>query len=203
VFEGDCGLKFGVLKKFFHLYFTLKHETDRDLSIPKRKEDEDVQNFGESGSESEGGIDQELLENASGSEEAEIWKAMKESLPGEMDDSDLPDEDDDEGFSELGGESLDGFDEGSLASKDFSEQDEEEESISGFKEADSDILQSDEEMEEIVFDAEDGTVKDEQVMKDDPAKERKKKKRKLKHLPMFASSEDYRKLIDDAEEENL
>ncbi|KZV64527.1 CBF-domain-containing protein [Peniophora sp. CONT] len=76
---------------FFHKYFSQKHarETDKKGKVEKRKGKKDGD--GESDEDGESGDEEEDVDNVdeSDEEEAEIWKAMKASMPKEAGDDDL------------------------------------------------------------------------------------------------------------------
>ncbi|EON67446.1 hypothetical protein W97_06700 [Coniosporium apollinis CBS 100218] len=122
-------------------------------------------------------------------DEEEIWKALVESRP----EVDGPG-DDEEGFSDM--ESLDDEDNDAGLDDEMDDGDEEGDEEDG----DEALVGSDEELPDDFegFGEEPDETKDVETK---GKEEKKRKKRKLKHLPTFASVEDYAKLIGDDDEE--
>jgi len=176
---------------FFHTYFEkagkAKQATKKEKKQKKKNGDED----------------------SDGSEEEEIWKALVNSRP-EIE----GDEDDEDGFSDIdmedmmsndddAGVDMDGGVELNLGSDDddvTTPGHDDEDGMDGFDGFDIDdeeaFIDSDEDVP-VNIDTNDGTDVEEYALstpkKEDDKKARKK--RKLKHLPTFASAEDYAKLI--------
>lgn len=177
---------------FFHTYFEKAGKTkqaDKKDKKKARKRDED----------------------SDGSEEEEIWKALVSSRP-DIEGSD----DDEEGFSDIDMDDMmsdddangvTAMDEGvelNLGSEEEdAKQDEDEDGIGDFDLDDEDaFVDSDEEIPADI-DMDDGTDVDEapaSKSKDKKEDKKARKKRKLKHLPTFASAEDYAKMIGDDSE---
>jgi len=183
---------------FFHTYFEKAGKAKQAVRKDKkkaRKEDEDSEDSGEE----------------------EIWKALVNSRP-EVEGGD--DDDDDEGFSDIDMDDMmsddgPGMDEGvelNLGSDDEdvqaepdSDQGEADDGMDGFDLDDEDaFVDSDDEIP-VDINMDDGTDVEElapaKSEKDKERDEKKAKKRKLKHLPTFASVEDYAKLIGDDDSE--
>lgn len=154
--------------------------------------------------DSEDEVEDDLAEQGSDAEsenEAEIWRAMKASMP-KPDMDTLDDEisvDDDEDVS-LDMSDSDGED----VTQDMAEEPytqptagSDDDGFEGFDEEPTDLLDSDIDMD-IMLGAEDEEV-------DDAAKTdaRKNKKRKLKHLPLFGSAEQYAKLQGGSDDEDI
>ncbi|BGP21238.1 CCAAT-box-binding transcription factor [Rhodotorula toruloides] len=145
--------------------------------------------------------------------EEEIWKAMRKSMPKAKGDSDLDDlldeeasddvdMDDDEDLAQYdysdsedeGAEGMAGAadaEEGEWKSA-FPDEDEGDDGSDGFVEADDDLLGSD---EDIMLGG--GSDEDEE----DEEEQARSKKRKVKHLPTFASAEDYAHLLGDSDDD--
>ncbi|GAA5980815.1 hypothetical protein JCM10908_003877 [Rhodotorula pacifica] len=150
--------------------------------------------------------------------EEEIWKAMKKSMPKAKGDSDMEDleagddEDDDDDVAmyhyseseeeEEGGatkeaEDDDDDDEAEPPFKSAFEDSDIGEDDPGFLELDDDVLGSDEDIE---LDGADDDEDDEEAAA--PGK-KDNKKRKLKHLPTFASADDYAHLLGGSDDEDI
>lgn len=159
----------------------------------------------------------ELAEEASDMDEDEVWKAMQDSMPKAAGDSDIEDDDSELGEdsdvsagefaysdSELGvdeaedeageaaAEEEDDDDEVETAGRPsfFPSDDEDDDELAGFEEDDGDVIGSDEEI-----DIDLPMSKSSKTAGKD-GESRKEKKRKLKHLPAFASADDWKDLID-------
>lgn len=181
---------------FFHTYFEKAgkaKQTNKKEKKKKKQEDE----------------------KSEGSEEEEIWKALVNSRP-EIEGED----EDDEGWSDIDMEDMMsddedaqglGLDEGvelNLGSDEAGENEDEEAVLTQDEDDDMDGLNLDDEEAFIDSDAElpenidvnDDTDIEEPPLskpKDKDNDRKSRKKRKLKHLPTFASAEDYAKLIGD------
>ncbi|PIL32656.1 hypothetical protein GSI_05360 [Ganoderma sinense ZZ0214-1] len=164
-------------------------------------------------------------EDDSDAEEAEIWKAMKATMPSEVQDDDLMDDESDDVSSDLNG--LSGIDEdadGQDGEQIESDEDDDGEELGFAEDSDAeDLLSLDAEvpMGLIDFDGSDsdggeGGEEEEWTGISSVPKEKQKGKRKrdeedgkrgrrkkLRSLPTFASYEDYAKLIEDGPEDNI
>lgn len=144
-------------------------------------------------------------EEAESGEEDEVWKAMMESAP---DLEGLEEDEDDIDLSDLESE------------MDASEGEEDEEAqMDGFNDDEGvdldpaifdedadDLMDLDEQVDGEVsdfegFGSEDGQASDKK--KDKKTDKKKENRKKLKGLPMFASAEDYAKMLDDDEDEDM
>lgn len=198
---------------FFHKFFNKKREK-HDLKkekIGKRKINQEDESEEESAAKnSDDGSD-------SDKEEAEIWKAMKNSLPTaeaagadvdsdeseELHISEDEDEDEDEQISskEASDEEADSADDsGSDAGLNFEE--EEDDLVGSNDEAPDGLLHFSSEDEPGEWGGIGTTVLGKRKGKAEETTG-KKKKRKLRDLPLFASFEDYEGLIDAEPEDNL
>ncbi|RDX44650.1 CBF-domain-containing protein [Lentinus brumalis] len=207
-------------------------------------EAEDVEDAANDGAESDDGgfdlsskgkkpapaEDDEDEEENSDAEEAEIWKAMKATMPAELEDddlmedsdesddvpSDLDDVSDEEAEEEVDADEDEDKDEASDAENDADDAD----AFSLVEESDAeDLLPLDAEvpMGLIDFDGSDsegeaeaeewGGISSEPAAKGGKRKRdedgKKAQRKKLRSLPTFASYEDYAKLIDDGPEDNI
>ncbi|KAF1951429.1 CBF-domain-containing protein [Byssothecium circinans] len=186
---------------FFHNYFEKAGKAKQASKKDKKQKKKDDADEDESG-------------------EDEIWKALVNSRPEVEGDGDI----DDEGFSDIdmddmmsdddadGGVTMDDGVELNLGSDDDgpdgAAQDEEDNGMDNFDLDDEEaFLDSDADVD-IDMDDDDTDVEEapgpkSKKSKDDPKDEEKgrSKKRKLKHLPTFASAEDYAKLIGDDDSE--
>lgn len=180
---------------FFHAYFEKSGKAKQKTRKDKKKRDADSD-------DSDAGED-------------EIWKALVQSRPeveGGDDDDDLSDfdmdmtDDEDEDAESVDGE--DGGVELNLGSEDEEEapeqpdDDEDDSDNFNFDDEDADAFVASDEEVPVDWETEEEEVEEEdvvaQLMKDKGDKEKRgKKKRKLKHLPTFASADDYAKLIGD------
>ncbi|KAL4252111.1 CBF/MAK21 family protein [Abortiporus biennis] len=228
---------------FFWKYFKRKDEAEKAMKKKslKRKgegedEGEDEDELMESDEEEEDGEgeteekEEEEQEEAEGdsdevdsdAEEAEIWKAMKATMPTELqDDALMEDSDSDELPSDLEDEdeSIDAEDaeEGEGQSNSEEEELDEDDALSMAEDSDADdLLPLDADLPDGLIDYEgssgeeeveewggfDGGLKASKKRKrgDD---EKKSNKKKLRSLPTFASYEDYAKLIEDGPEDNI
>jgi len=205
-----------MIQLFFHCYFVGKHGDASTLAAKaelrknkKRRRDEEDN----SGTD----VDQVVSDgNADGSvlgsdDEDEIWQAMKASLPKqdkeaiEDDDADsqIDIDSDDSSLGSLSDEEEDGP---PIVQSAFDAEVREEASVDSdssldFGEDDDDLLDSDVEMSDINLSSSD---------KEEPVRAlktsgdgRHKKKRKMKHLPTFASADDYAKLLGGSDDEDL
>lgn len=154
------------------------------------------------GEEEEGSDDDEM--------EEEIWNAMRKSMPREAGDPDMADEDDPEAAADE--------DEEDLAAYDYSDSDDEEEATAdeapykspfadeeddggddddAFLEEDGDLLDSDADIPLY------GSDDEPEAKKIETSNPSKNKKRKLKHLPLFATADDYAKLLGGSDDEDI
>ncbi|GAA5939753.1 hypothetical protein JCM1841_003797 [Sporobolomyces salmonicolor] len=188
--------------------FSDKEDSDFDEDALASAMGEAVAN----GEADEGSTDDEM--------EEEIWKAMKKSMPREKGDDEITMAlDDPEAAAEIdsddedlaaydysdseddaapaakpaAGDEGEGEEEVPFKSAFESEEDDDQED-DGFLEADDDVLGSD---DDIPLYGEDAAESEE----DDRAQAKKNKKRKLKHLPLFATADDYAALLGDSDEE--
>ncbi|KAG9032597.1 hypothetical protein FRB95_001183 [Tulasnella sp. JGI-2019a] len=194
---------------FFHKFFSLRKRTEKVGSKSRKKRgDEDELNDDEDEDEDES-AEGSVIDESDGEEEAEIWKAMKKSLPkgdrdiedmDEDDDSSIPD-DFDASEDDLPDNSGDGsgteseetgadIDDEDVVPLEFSDMD-------GVQDGDGGSSGTDDDAWEGVSGVKRKKGKDEKG-KDDAGS--KKKKRKVA-LPTFASYDDYAKMIDEAGEE--
>ena len=177
---------------FFHTYFEKAGKAKQAIRKDKkkaRKQDEDSEESGED----------------------EIWKALVNSRP----DIEGGEDDDDEGFSDIDMDDMmsndgPGMDEGvelNLGSDDEDIQakpgDDSDDGMDGFDLDDEEAFVDSDDDIPVNIDGDDST--DVEIAapesKDKEKDEKKSKKRKLKHLPTFASVEDYAKLIGDDDSE--
>ncbi|THZ31463.1 CBF-domain-containing protein [Aureobasidium pullulans] len=172
---------------FFHDYFTKVNNAK-----PTKKDKKKQKDAADSDAESD-------------ADEDEIWKALVESRPeiegdDDDDDDDLDMEDLEEGYSDSEGD--DGVEIGEFAEDDMDEadlgedmdEDLEDDGFEGLESGDEDAMLGDD--EDLPSDFEGlGDDKEEEDTKKEEADNKKKKKRKLKHLPTFASMDDYAKLL--------
>jgi len=143
--------------------------------------------------------------------EDQIWKAMKKSMPKESGDAELLDDDNDDSEGVVDEEDKD------LAAYDYSDSDDEEQKThykspfddedlgdddDGFLEEDDDLVDSD---ADIPLYGSDDEAEDENAASNKGGKraENKNKKRKLKHLPLFATADDYAKLLGGSDDEDI
>ncbi|GAA5891990.1 hypothetical protein JCM8208_002961 [Rhodotorula glutinis] len=205
---------------------------DKAKSATKRKgrragddsDESDAESIADAGGEADGAVDaDELAAAMEGDDDEEqtddeledaIWKEMQRTMPRAKGDSDV------EVDSELGGADLDDEDDEDLAAYDYSDSDvgedegefksafpeeQSDEALSGedeFLEADDDLVGSDEDMP-LGFDVAGGSDDDDDEAAADAASAKKpNKKRKLKHLPTFASASDYAHLLGGDDEDD-
>ncbi|KAI0070805.1 CBF-domain-containing protein [Panus rudis PR-1116 ss-1] len=219
---------------FFYKYFTRKRqmEQERAAKAKKRKgkedEDDDEDDLDEEESDEEKSGDEAEAED-SDKEEAEIWKAMKATMPAELQDDDL-DEDSDDLASDLDDSELEGNDSDAEPSEAGTDDDEEAE---GGEEKDDDedgddalslaeasdaedLLPLDADIPDglIEYDGSDvpeneneteewGGIGGNANKKRKRGDDEKNKRKKLRSLPTFASYEDYAKLIEDGPEDDI
>jgi ribosome biogenesis protein MAK21 len=173
---------------FFHQYFT-------QMGKKKAKKDS-RKDVDDSGAEDD-------------DQEDEIWKALVDSRP------DIEGDDDDDGFSDLEEELMQAeeddqedleADGGVEINLDSDVEGEQEENIAGDEAEDFDFaeLESDEDAQlnsddEIPFNI--ASEPNEAASPAEDTRKDKNKRKKLKHLPLFASAEDYAHLLDDDNEE--
>jgi len=199
---------------FFHKFFSQKctNEQSRVKQGDKRVDSDDDGGF-------EGIVDDEGEDDEDEEREGEIWKAMQTSMPR------TGDENDDEDLGEdVGGTDSSNDEDGNGSSV---RNGSDVEGALDFPESEDDLLDSDAELPETLFDP-DGDLPSESESEEwegvavNPGQKRKsiqqsqatfsgggeakdglRKKRKLKHLPTFASLEDYQRLIDETPDENI
>ncbi|KAJ9613028.1 RNA-binding ribosome biosynthesis protein mak21 [Cladophialophora chaetospira] len=186
---------------FFHTYFSSLKKTGvmsakERKKAEKRRAERDI----------DGGDDDE-------EEEDKIWKAMMASAP-ELEGDEFDDDDD----VNLEFDDLDS--DGEVGSGDEMPDDEENDDADGDGEVDFDPAFFDDEEDLMALDAADAGVDADEIPGDvsdfagfdsdaeagKPAKKAKKDKeerKRLKNLPTFASVEDYAKMLDDDEDEDL
>lgn len=195
---------------FFHKFFNQRQarsQLKKDKIEKRRRRGSDDENGEPEESDHEAGSDESELD------EEEVWKAMKRSLPTadaidiDSDDSEgLPDPE--ESHSEVDVDSQSEDKEGSDASND--QESEQDEPFDLGEDAD-DILDSDAEAPDGLLhfgsdeEEEWGGINSTVLGKRKGGEQHGgvKKKRRLKDLPLFASMEDYEKLIDAEPEDNI
>ncbi|GAA5854114.1 hypothetical protein JCM9279_002836 [Rhodotorula babjevae] len=205
---------------------------DKAKSATKRKvrragddsDESDAESIADAGGDADGAVDADDLAAAMEGDDDEeqtddeledaIWKEMQRTMPRAKGDRDV------EVDSELGGADLDDEDDDDLAAYDYSDSDvgedegefksafpeeQSDEALSGedeFLEADDDLVGSDEDMP-LGFDVAGGSDDDDDEAAADAASAKKpSKKRKLKHLPTFASASDYAHLLGGDDEDD-
>ncbi|KAI0067515.1 CBF-domain-containing protein [Artomyces pyxidatus] len=218
---------------FFQKYFSQKHEKDtaKATKVDKRKPKRDhSDNEAESDADEvredvddDADDDSEEEEENSDAEEAEIWKAMKASMPDltganddDMDSDDLPsglDDSDDPVEASADAEEYDDSDEEDESEKLPSDDGEDAFSMVEASDAE-DLLDLDADMPDglVDYDGPEGDGEEEwSGFGGEPAKKRKHegeekgkaKRKKLRSLPTFASYDDYAKMIEDGPEDNI
>ncbi|KAJ4490490.1 CBF/Mak21 family-domain-containing protein [Lentinula aciculospora] len=196
---------------FFHKYFTRKNErakakntdANEDEELDSNDEEVDEDSSGEeeeeemdlTGDESEKAKTDKNSEEEAGSDldEEEVWKAMQASMPKALtDDVDLMDDDDDDDDDKDENENTD--DELSLVEGSDNE----------------DLITSNGDLPDglIEYDGSDADAEEwngigEKSNKRKRNDEDKKRRKKLKSLPTFASYEDYAKIIEDGPEDDI
>jgi len=220
---------------FFHRYFNQKNELEkaRAAKAKKRKKGKGGEEESEVESE-EGKVDEDDSEKSSdGEEEAQIWTAMKASMPKELEISD--DEDSiPSGLGEGGAEDSLGGLEDSEDSVDGAEEpsegdgDGDDDKLSLVESSDAEDLIPLDEAEALAFegglidwpgdegDSSGGDNEDEEwsgfhggspafggKRKRKGDKDEQKKRKKVRSLPTFASYEDYAKLIEEGPEDDI
>ncbi|KAI5476912.1 CCAAT-box-binding transcription factor [Pseudohyphozyma bogoriensis] len=205
---------------FFHKYFSSKtaQGDDKAKASKKRKarkgkddssDEESIADLGFSDKEDGGLImpmdeDDEEEEEEEGSDEEEIWQAMKASMPkaegsdDSEDDIDVDDDDDDDlaefDYTDSEEEEV----EETPFKSAFDEENEMDDEDAGLLEDEDDLIGSDEDMP--VFESEE---EDEgKAKKGGKSDRRDKKKQKLKHLPVFATADDYAHLLGASDDED-
>lgn len=133
--------------------------------------------------------------------EDEVWRAMKASMPkpdmDDLDDDDDPElEEDDEDISLDMSSDEEVLEEPTAEAQQDSDDDD---GFEGFAEEPTDLLDSDVDMN-VMLGGSDDEADQGETGKDDS---RKRKKRKLKHLPLFGSAEDYAKLLGGSDDEDI
>ncbi|KAI0083481.1 CBF/Mak21 family-domain-containing protein [Irpex rosettiformis] len=216
---------------FFHKYFTQKNARAKDMAekVKKRKSkaedgesdesdedaDEDVEVGDEEHVEDEEASEaEEGAEDDSDEEEAEIWKAMKATMPAELQDDDLSIDSDDVP-SDLDDDS-DEEDVGAQTEDEVEKENDDDDALSLVEDSDNEDLVS------LDADIPDGLVDFDEQASDEEEQEwggiggvsqkkrkrgndedEKKRKKKLRSLPTFASYDDYAKMIEDGPEDNI
>ncbi|KAF9495517.1 CBF-domain-containing protein [Pleurotus eryngii] len=206
---------------FFHKYFVRKHEQTKTASRPKDVGDDDaeVDLDASQGSKDSGDRVDAAAEAAPTSEEgtddeeeAEIWKAMKASMPNVAGDEDEGlDDSDIDGPLDLDSDINDSDSESNVLGGEDSDADD----LDLVEDSDADDLIPLDEVPDglIEYDGSDSGGEDEEGQEDEwggvSAKKRKRtddkqsRRKKLKSLPTFASYEDYAKLIEDGPEDDI
>ncbi|EKM50179.1 uncharacterized protein PHACADRAFT_264762 [Phanerochaete carnosa HHB-10118-sp] len=232
---------------FFHRYFTQKSRREKEMAekVNKRKgkdedEDEDEDEI-EEGGFSNGKVSDEEEEgsNAEGhsgdedsdKEEAEIWKAIKATMPADLQDDDLSDDSDDipSGLDDNSDDDLGEVDEEEEEDEGEEDGDEDEDGAASLADDDDDdddalslveasdaedLIPLDEDVPNGLIEYDGSNAEDEAEewggISGSTSKKRKrggdeqdKKRKKLRSLPTFASYEDYAKLIEDGPEDNI
>ncbi|OCH87760.1 CBF-domain-containing protein [Obba rivulosa] len=221
---------------FFHKYFIRKSEKEKAKSAKaqKRKGKGDDSDEEDSADESDAsmpekpdvaGSDASEGEEESDVEEDDIWKAMKATMPAELQDDDLMEDDDDlpsdfDVDSDVSDAEKPDADEASSAEEFDGEPDAEEEDADDFSLVEGsdaeDLLPLDAEvpMGLIAYDGSDagsgsedegewGGIADAMSKKRKRNSDDRQRKKKLRSLPTFASYEDYAKMIEDTPEDNI
>jgi ribosome biogenesis protein MAK21 len=217
---------------FFHKFFTRKNEREKAKAakVGKRKgegdsdsESDSEDSAGEQSNASSDAGDAEFPRDSgedpdSGLEEAEIWKAMKASLPKVAGDEDLLEESDDD---DIPSDLDDGDDEGddsSLGDSDASNVEDEDDALSFAEASDNEDLVPLDDMPAGLIDfegsdagsnAEDAADEEEWGGINDGKKRKRAgdtrgaRRKKLRALPTFASYEDYARMIEEAPEDDI
>ncbi|KAL4259257.1 CBF/MAK21 family protein [Pleurotus pulmonarius] len=204
---------------FFHKYFVRKHEQAKTASRPQNAEDDDSdddsdasQGSKDSGDGVDGAAEQAppSEEGTDDEEEAEIWKAMKASMPKvtgdedeDLDDSDIdspPDLDSDINDSDSDSNVSDSED-SDPDDLDLVEDSDADDLIPLNEVPDGLIEYDGSGSESEGQDDEWGGVSDTKKRK--RADDKQSRRKKLKSLPTFASYEDYAKLIEDGPEDDI
>ncbi|EJT98063.1 CBF-domain-containing protein [Dacryopinax primogenitus] len=207
-------------KLFFHQYFAQRsgrHQAKVDKVSKRKKGHKDSESQASSREDSEGehmvtegemDADQTDAGSEESEDEAEVWKAMKASMPkfedvdDDMDSADIEDmEDDMRDISDLSPDDSDDAFENDLEDDDAAVP-EPYDTDDGANEDDADDFYQ--------FDEEDLVDMDDEV-DELPTGEKRKvsgghgmgKRRKLRQLPTFATYEDYKEMIEGAPEENI
>ncbi|KAA1470978.1 CBF-domain-containing protein [Dentipellis sp. KUC8613] len=209
---------------FFHKYFSQKHEREQAMAakVKKRKgkgeedEDEDVDDVdADVDMQEEDGEEGEEDEDEDSAAEDEIWKAMKASMPELGGDADEDDDLSDDIPSGLdASDSEEDEDAESEADEEVDEEGGEDDAFSLAEGSDADDLLSldaDAPSGLIDYDGSDASADENEEWSGFGDAKRKRgkdeekggKKKKLRSLPTFASYEDYAKMIEDAQEDNV
>ncbi|KAI0031095.1 CBF-domain-containing protein [Vararia minispora EC-137] len=220
---------------FFHRYFSQRHEKEKAKAekVGKRKGKTDASAPDSEADFDDNDIPGDLGTDDSDAEEAEIWKAMKASMPVVEGDDLLSDVDDEPNLpsdpgddSEEDGASADGsvgdYEESVDEDTDHNDQAkstqrhnvEDEEGFSLAEDSDADDLvnlDTDNSDGLIEWDGSDSSHDDFNGIDEGPVRTSKKRKhdeertkrKKLRSLPTFASYDDYAKLIEDAPEDDI
>ncbi|GAA5961282.1 hypothetical protein JCM3765_002898 [Sporobolomyces pararoseus] len=186
-------------------------ESIADAGIAETGEDFDEDALAAAMEEEVGAEDAESDEGSEDDEmEEEIWKAMKKSMPRETGDEDmLGAEDDSEADADEDDEDLAAYDYSDSEDEDkeeevpykspFADEDSDGADDDGFLEEEEDLLDSD---QDIPLYGSDDDDEEEAEAKSSKAGN-KNKKRKLKHLPLFATADDYAKLLGGSDDEDI
>jgi ribosome biogenesis protein MAK21 len=201
---------------FFHKFFAAKLAR-KEASKKKTRADDDEDMSENEFPESLGGSDEEDAEEGgeedeeSDADEAEIWKAMQDSMPDAGDDMGISDDSDDdvdysedeeaaEGEAAEESEDEDEDEEMGESGDDAGDRDDvsDEDDFPSFDDDDDDLIPL-EEMPDEVLNAESDEEEEEDAAagaKRKRREERKERRKKRKEMPAFASYEDYAKLIE-------
>ena len=219
------------MQLFFHKYFASKtpQQDDKVKANKKRKsrkgadDSSDEESIGDLGmSDKEDDAEFEMSMNAKDDDEEEdseaedaIWKAMKASMPKRAGDDEMSgdEEDDDSDIEQFNYSDSDEEAEATIeiADEPFKsafgqEEDDADDGSDGdnLMEDEDDLIGSDEDMPMFAGDGGDegqGSEADEKATS--KSQERRKKKRKLNSLPMFATAEDYAHLLGDDDGDDI
>lgn len=185
---------------FFHSYFVGKH-VSADAAQSKAEVRRSKKRDREDSTDEEDGEADEAAEDGSeldSGDESEIWNAMKSSMPKpDMDalDDEAPSDFEEDDDVSLDMESSEAEEEETVANQPPT-QDSDDDGFEGFDEEPEDLVDSDAEMNIVLG----GGEEEDEASKADP---RQRKKRKLKHLPLFGIAEDYAKLLGGSDDEEL
>ncbi|THG97212.1 hypothetical protein EW026_g4738 [Hermanssonia centrifuga] len=224
---------------FFHKYFTKRSEKEKVMAdkVKKRKgheddaSDEEGEEEEEDEDEEEMGVDvagpeeEQNEDEDSDKEEAEIWKAIKATMPAELQDDDLSDDSDDVpsdlDAEDSGDEEVEENEDEDASEKAESEKEDQvddDDALSMVEASDAeDLIDLDEDAPDglIEFDGSEseggeeewggisGAVTNKKRKRGGEEESKRSKKKKLRSLPTFASYEDYAKLIEDGPEDNI
>lgn len=207
---------------FFHRFFNLKNE---DLPARTTKTDSRKRRRGSEDSQSDvdiadiaGRDGQEFASDFDSDDEDEIWQAMKASLPRNEGNEDAEGSDVDDDISlDLSQDEAPAQDEDEDEERPFvsafepeedekvSEEEEEadeddDEDEEGFDFSEGSLIGSDEEMD-MLLGGDESQEEFSEAARKQANKEKSNKRRKLKHLPTFATAEDYAALLGRSDDE--